>query len=493
MREHILSKHPLLIPFLGALSGTLCDVPSLLLFFVIVFLLIKRRHSSYINFLFAFELFSIVTSIISSVQYESFCYRKKKIETGSDIIFQVINTQKSVNDEYLMLDCSIKSIGNESANGIVKIIIKGQASVSVGGIYCASYKLFKKNNRNLKFENFNYSRDVLGTLFVKTNQLSSLSGYGLNVFASSSWVRQNLILKLRIYLSEFSMNLYTRTFLGMKSGFTNEQLNGFKIAGVMHALTISGMHLAIIFGAIIFPIKLLMRKWYFTRWMKLLSIPLLWFYSNITGIAPPVERAFVFISISIISSLLMNRDVRIKDLVFTVGVVYLIFQPRSIFDISVQLSFAAVFGIAWIVPIFKSVYSVRNILLDFLWSSICMSLGCTISTLPFILYYFGEISSGFIIGNLLLGPLFTIWVVLCLLISLFVLLNFKLLYCLGCELMNYLGNIIEYINFQFFSLKIPVLKVSSFSTFELICCYLLITAAVIFLINLQESKSDKLH
>jgi len=261
----------------------------------------------------------------------------------------------------------------------------------------------------------------------------------------------------------------------------------------MHALTISGMHLAIIFGAIIFPIKLLMRKWNFTRWMKLLSIPLLWFYSNITGIAPPVERAFVFISISIISSLLMNRDVRIKDLVFTVGVVYLIFQPRSIFDISVQLSFAAVFGIAWIVPIFKSAYSVRNILLDFLWSSICMSLGCTISTLPFILYYFGEISSGFIIGNLLLGPLFTIWVVLCLLISLFVLLNFKLLYCLGCELMNYLGNIIEYINFQFSSLKIPVLKVSSFSTFELICCYLFITAAVIFLINLQESKSDKLH
>ncbi len=493
MREHILSKHPLLIPFLGALSGTLCDVPSLLLFFVIVFLLIKRRHAIYIKFLILFVLFSMVTSIVSSIQYESFNYRKKKIENEDDIIFQVIQTHKSVKGDYLILDCSIKSIGNESTNGKAKIIIDRRASVSVGGIYCANYTLLKKSNIDRKFEKFNYSRDLLGTLLVKANQISALSGYNLNSFASANWVRQNLTIRLHVYLRAFSMNLYKRTFLGLKSDFNDKQLQGFKKAGVMHALTISGMHMAIIFGALIFPVKLLMRKWHFTRWLKLLSIPFLWFYAEITGSAPPVERAFVFISISVISSLLINRDVRIRDSVFTVGVLYLIFQPRSIFDISVQLSFAAVFGIAWIVPILKSIYSTSNILLDFLWSSICMSIGCTISTLPFILYYFGEISSGFIIGNLLLGSLFTIWVVLCLLISIFALLHIELVFSIGCKLMNYFGYVIEYISLQFFKLKISGLKVSSFSSFELIYCYILITSAVIFLINYQESKSDKLQ
>lgn len=492
MREHIFSRHPLLIPFFGSLSGILLDSSVLILFFLLLYTILKIGNLPYSKFLIIFVCFSLVSSFVISSETVSFKERIYKIQNGKEVIFQVKQIQESSSGNYLLINVAIKGIDKFLSEGQVKVIIKKDAPILVGGVYCAKYTLLEDNAANYKFAKFNFSRDLLGVLMIKPNDLYFLEGYNLNTYASSDKVRKQLIDVCGVYLSEISNNLYQRTFLGIKSKFSKKQLQGFKMAGVMHALTISGMHLAIIFGALVFPVNILMRKWHFARWFKIFSIPVLWFYSEITGSAPPVERAFVFIAISVLSSLILDRKIRIKDLIFTVGTLYLVFQPKSIFDISVQLSFAAVFGIAWIVPLLKMVWIPKNVIVDFLWSSICMSLGCTISTLPFILYYFGEISSGFIIGNLILGPLFTVWVVLSLVVSLLILLNVNFVYNFGFEFMNLLSALIEYISVKFYLFEIPILKVSRFTQFHLGLSYLVIIGMLVFCINWQESKTDKI-
>jgi len=492
MREHIFSRHPLLVPFFGGLSGTLLEPTVILVSFIALIIIIKARKLPYSKFILLFSCFSMVTSINQSLEFDDFNGRILRVENGKEVVFQVKQIRELSSSDYLIAKCSLKSIDEVITKGNVNVIVNKRTPVSIGGVYYARYNLIHDTISDERFTLFNYSRDLLGVMIVKEDDIYSLEGYFFNTFAFTEKIKKVILGVSRNYLTDFSNNLYQRTFLGIKNNFSIEQLKGFKVAGVMHALTISGMHLAIIFGVLISPVKLLMRKWNITKWLKLLILPFLWLYSEITGGAPPVERALIFISISVLCSLILNRKIRIKDLIFTVGILFLIFQPNSIFDVSVQLSFSAVFGIAWIVPLLKLCWIPKNLALDFIWSSICMTIGCTISTVPFILYYFGEISSGFLLGNLILGPLLTIWVIICLVVSVLVLMNYDFFYVFGYKIMNTLSSWIEYVCVQFNVMKIPIFRVNGFTFLHLVICYIFIVGCLIFFINLEESKSDKI-
>jgi competence protein ComEC len=187
------------------------------------------------------------------------------------------------------------------------------------------------------------------------------------------------------------------------------EMRYFQKAGIVHVLSVSGMHVALIFSILFWPLKWIRWPWlHRIAWMIIMFV--IWLYGSMTGMSPPVERAVWAITYSQIGQQIFNRKIWIADSYFFVGSLQLMVDPLMIFDVGFQLSYAAMAGIALVVPNFnewqlqKEWPSWKSNLV----SGIVVSFVCSLTTLPVVLYYFHQFSNWFVLGNLLLIPLFTV-------------------------------------------------------------------------------------
>lgn len=108
-----------------------------------------------------------------------------------------------------------------------------------------------------------------------------------------------------------------------------------------HVLSISGMHVAIIAWALLGGQTRPKRR----RAPRLLiSIAALWAYAVMVGLAPPVTRATVMITVGIMGPLLFRRAASINTVAIA-AFIMLALKPALVADPAFQLSFIAVAGI----------------------------------------------------------------------------------------------------------------------------------------------------
>ena len=130
--------------------------------------------------------------------------------------------------------------------------------------------------------------------------------------------------------------------------FGNETINpdeeikeNFKSSGLLHLLAASGLNVALIFGI----------WWWFASLLKLpynfsilTGCVFVVFYTFMTGFPPSILRAGLMILFVLLGKLI-DRTSDSIGLIFFVGFLILLFQPKMIFDIGFQLSFAVTFGL----------------------------------------------------------------------------------------------------------------------------------------------------
>jgi competence protein ComEC len=86
------------------------------------------------------------------------------------------------------------------------------------------------------------------------------------------------------------------------------------------------------------------------------------------------------------------------------AMVLLLFRPQLIFEVGFQLSYAAVFAIIMLYPVFSKVYQPELKVLKIFTDTAYLSLAAQIGVLPFQLYYFHQFPGLFLIGNLVIIP-----------------------------------------------------------------------------------------
>jgi ComEC/Rec2-related protein len=230
--------------------------------------------------------------------------------------------------------------------------------------------------------------------------------------------------KVKSCLSENAWNLFLKLMLGQKGAMDPSEMRFFQKAGIVHVLSVSGMHVALIFSVLFWPLKWIRWLWlHRISWVLIMFV--IWLYGSMTGMSPPVERAVWAITYSQIGQQLFKRKIWIADSYFFVGSLQLIADPLMIFDVGFQLSYAAMAGIALVVPFFNEWMLQKEWpkWKENLLAGIVISFVCSITTLPVVLYYFQQFSNWFILGNLLLIPLFTVLI--------YAFLGLMILACLG--------------------------------------------------------------
>ena len=190
--------------------------------------------------------------------------------------------------------------------------------------------------------------------------------------------------------------------LGETSLLSKDITADYSVAGVVHILAVSGMHVALIYELILFILKLAFRKK--RKWLTFfLAMSLLWGYGAITGFSASVVRACCMFSFFVLSDcFLLSRNTGNTIAGSTLLILY--FQPFLIFNLGFLLSLSAVLGIVVIHPLIMRVCYTENRIVHYLTSSTSITLSATLTTLPITLYIFHSFPTYFIIANLILVP-----------------------------------------------------------------------------------------
>ena len=178
----------------------------------------------------------------------------------------------------------------------------------------------------------------------------------------------------------------------------------YVMAGAMHILCVSGLHVGIIFLVISFMLSFLKN----TRFNNILKAIILtisvWAYATITGLSPSVQRASLMLTVFIIGNVL-NRNRDTYNTLAISALILLIINPLLIFNVGFQLSYAAVIGIiTFHQPIYKLLYF-KNAIADKIWSITVLSFAAQLATFPIATYYFHFFPPWFWLTNLFTFPL----------------------------------------------------------------------------------------
>lgn len=195
--------------------------------------------------------------------------------------------------------------------------------------------------------------------------------------------------------------------VGDDSEVDAELMHAFSASGTLHILSVSGMHVALVYGVLSAILGIVFRKEKY-RWWKLCCVIIsLWSYAVLTGFSPAVQRAAAMLSLVVIGKT-VSRHTDTWNLLAGSLLLLVAFQPSLLLESGFQLSYAAVAGIVGFYPWLYQRVVPSGRVGDWLWKGVCVALSAQLFTFPLGLFYFHQFPNYFLPANLLIIPLSTV-------------------------------------------------------------------------------------
>jgi len=257
------------------------------------------------------------------------------------------------------------------------------------------------NPYEFNYKNYLENHGIAHQIFINETAIRVLAkSKGDFIKSYALALRQKMILKYSKYiLDKEAASVASTLILGYKAELSREVLSAYSKTGTMHVLSVSGMHVGIVF----FILNRLL--WFMSRNKKLriiratVIISLIWFYALITGFSPSVCRAALMLSIYVLGKA-VSRSSNSYNLVAASAVLLLIYNPYFLFDVGFQLSYLAVLGLIYFYPKIYHIFYIKNWFGDQVWSYIALSCAAQLATFPLGMYYFHQFPVYFLISNL---------------------------------------------------------------------------------------------
>jgi competence protein ComEC len=173
--------------------------------------------------------------------------------------------------------------------------------------------------------------------------------------------------------------------LGDVSGFPLEWKRGLRVTGVYHLMSVSGVHVALVAGAV-----WLLGGWLPRRPRLLLALASIFLYLLLVGPMPALVRAAVMGALAV-AALLAERPPAAANALGWAAILLLLDQPDLALSPAFQLTVAATAGLLLIAPPLAERWRGRIVPL-WLTKSIAASAGAQLATLPWALPRFYMLS-----------------------------------------------------------------------------------------------------
>jgi competence protein ComEC len=218
--------------------------------------------------------------------------------------------------------------------------------------------------------------------------------------------------------------LFLTLAAGMRAELDDSLEEAFGRSGLAHVLSVSGLHVA---ALALMTLRLL--RWLLVRlgarWRQLearrpaapAAIPFVWAYVLFTGEQPPAVRSALMATVVLVGLTLWRRADGLNSLAAAAALL-VAWDPASVADLSLQLSFLAVLSLLLLPPALRAalplarpepgargwrrlVGSARESVLQ----TLCASVAVTLAGLPLVAEAFGRTSVAGLVSNIVCLPL----------------------------------------------------------------------------------------
>ncbi|WP_186774148.1 ComEC/Rec2 family competence protein [Chitinophaga pinensis] len=225
------------------------------------------------------------------------------------------------------------------------------------------------------------------------------------------WLRESRIYCLQTlqqYIGGREAALAAALLIGYRYELDVDMVQDYTNTGIVHIIAISGMHLAMIYGALLW----LLSWWPAHRFSDVtkgtLIIVLLWAFTLLTGGAASVLRATVMFTFLTLGRFMLERHTNVYNTLAASAFLLLCYEPRLLLDVGFQLSYLAVLSI---VVAYRRLYyqwQFDNKWMNKCWDMTALTLAAQLFTLPVSLYYFHQFPLYFLPANMIAVPLSTV-------------------------------------------------------------------------------------
>ncbi len=336
----------------------------------------------------------------------------------------------------------------------------------------------ERNPFEFDFEKYVYAKGINALAILYKEKDLSIVENSQSYLSNKIWyVRKALNGKIEELHNKTTASFLKGIVLGDRSEIDAQTNMDFINAGVVHVLSVSGLHV----GYIVIIFLFLFNR-FGLHWRIILTIASLVFYMILTGSTPPVVRSTLMVSLLIIAPI-TSRNYYSYNSIFFAALIILMFNPNQLFNPSFQLSFSALLSLVIFFPLVNNYVKYLGITRKWVKNSLLYlgtTLGAQIGTLPFVLVYFNKISVASLIANVFVIPLSGMVVALgftSLITSTFSI-GLASIYASSNELFTY---ILFYLVNLLGNPKYSFIQIGQFSYLDSILFYLFIASSIYFL------------
>lgn len=363
-------------------------------------------------FYFFWLTLGIWTTVRTTAAYQLSYFSKFEFES----LFVVIDGEPQVKGDNIRFPVSVKAIVHEGEkqHAVGKIMVSlrkdtiKEITLNYGDLLLVQNRMQPTkpptNPNEFDYRKYLKHKDIIHQCFLMPHQLIKVdTQQGNLLIAKAMALREKMIHKFALYINDNNaLQLALALIFGYKSQIDEDTVEVFRNTGTIHILSVSGLHVGLVFGLLTLLLRW-MNRFPYGRYLRVfLILAAIWFYVILTGMSPPILRAGIMITFFVLS-MMMNRTQFSLNTLLASALFILLFSPKSLFDIGFQLSYLAVLGILLLHPLFTFFYIPTQYLLRVIFEYTYISVAAQLFTLPLILYYFGQFPSYFIPANLFIA------------------------------------------------------------------------------------------
>ncbi len=309
----------------------------------------------------------------------------------------------------------IYNINDSISNG--KILInfrkdKTTKDISVGmklAIHAKILQIQKPLNPDqFDYGSFLKNKSIYGQIYTDDLSISVFNTTDKNLYYYSAIFRNRVIENLKKSgFNQKELGVVHALILGQRQDLDPTVLQNYQYAGVIHILSVSGLHVGFVLLFLNFFLNFLPNTNRFRVFKVLTLIIILWSFALVAGFSPSVVRSVTMFSFVAIG-MYMRRKTYIFYTFYCSVFIILLFEPAFLFDVGFQLSYLALFFILWLQPEFAKILQPKNKIASHFLDVFTVTLAAQLGTMPLSLYYFHQFPGLFFLANLLIMFLITV-------------------------------------------------------------------------------------
>ena len=266
-----------------------------------------------------------------------------------------------------------------------------------------------KNPSSFDYKKYLKSRNIFHGVYLDSNSFAKLSRTNeFSITGIATDLKIQLINLLRHQIpnhQEFSV--ISALILGYDDEINRDLTNAYAVTGTIHVLSVSGLHIGIIFFILDYLFKFFGKSKY-GKLIRFLGVAVgIWTFAMISGLSPSVIRASLMFTLFLFAGII-NRQYHPINTLLSSAFLILCNNPFAIVNVGFQLSYLALGGILIFQKNIYNILTVKNFILEKIWSLTSVSIAAQITTFPLMMYYFHNLSTIFIVSNLLIIPIATL-------------------------------------------------------------------------------------